>query len=277
MNRIDQLFKFYEDRSANLEFHNVLRGFLKCLSSSEALELFSTALANDHPIKYEALNRLCDSDEVVWSDDLYRYIESLLSKLFQSKGRERDSVASALTALARVIPNEERLEICRLFLEMPYVSVRRRGYKLWTVDKILIQEMRRAWHKYQDPDCGWVIIKNFPVDVLIEMRGELINEETELWKVGRLYARISEVAPELAIEVRNIDLITYCYVLAKSGLTITESEAISILNASLNDSRIGLLIWAFGELRMWNVLKEVSELLPVMDEMHVERLRNQYR
>ena len=80
--------------------------------------------------------------------------------------------------------------------------------------------------------------------------------------------RMNEDSPFLKnlVELKSIDEITYCYVLAKLDLSLSQTEAISIFESNINDDRIGLLIWSFGQLRLWDVLLEIEPKLPEIEK-----------
>lgn len=83
--------------------------------------------------------------------------------------------------------------------------------------------------------------------------------------MSRLYLRLSEVDKSLVRELKEIDPISFCYVMAKLQIPIKENEAKAILHATEGDEKFGLVIWSLGRLGLWNVLKYAQRRLPQIE------------
>jgi hypothetical protein len=55
------------------------------------------------------------------------------------------------------------------------------------------------------------------------------------------------------------DEITYVYACIKRGIGIKNNELILLINKYKYDERIGLVIWAAGKLRYWDIVQYISE------------------
>jgi len=75
--------------------------------------------------------------------------------------------------------------------------------------------------------------------------------------------------------LREYDAITYCYVKAKIGLPVAQQEAREIFDGHSTDKRVGLLLWSFGQLGLWPVLKEIADCVEELQELKFSSARRQ--
>jgi hypothetical protein len=71
-----------------------------------------------------------------------------------------------------------------------------------------------------------------------------------------LSLRRTDIRPAGLDELKGIDEISYCYVLSKFDKTVTDIEARKILQNNYKDERIGLLLWSFGQMGLWDLIVE---------------------
>lgn len=191
--------------------------------------------------------------------------------------RGRQNLGYCLAAIADHVPVADRRVIQAHFLASDYISDRRRGYKSASHDENLPQNLLLdAWKRFGDPECGWLIIKMFPVEFLVEHRQTLRSTFSAGWQLARLYLRIGQVKPHLLKELKAFDQISYCYVLAKLGRELTLKEAIEIIDGNVQDEQFGLPIWALGRLRQWQALEYVESQFPAIEEIKLANMRTKY-
>ena len=70
----------------------------------------------------------------------------------------------------------------------------------------------------------------------------------------KLFQKIQLSTKEYDGYLSNLDPITYAYLLTIKGETLSSKEAIKLLNLCGKDERVGLLLWCFGQMRLWDVL-----------------------
>src|SRR6185437_9158825 len=99
---------------------------------------------------------------------------------------------------------------------------------------------------------------------------QLLSCFTEGWQFSRLYLRISAVDPSLLSELKSIDEISYCYVMAKIGQTVSLGEAKRIVQRVAGSEHFGLLVWSFGRMRLWRALKYIGAELPSIGRLQQE-------
>ncbi len=84
-----------------------------------------------------------------------------------------------------------------------------------------------------------------------------------------MYLRVCEEHPEFLGELKEISDISYCYVLAKLGLTLSDQEAQSIILGNVADENFGLLVWSLGKMQNWAALKYVESNLRQIQEVRI--------
>lgn len=248
-----------------------------CLTPSHACEFLRRCVAARADLRDIALRKVCADIADSFGDCHRRLLEDLLSLFSESDSRGRQSLGYCLSTIAARVPEAGHRTIQEFFLTSKYVGVRKRGYKCVSADTVMPQELvRKAWEQFEDPECAWVIVKAFPPEFLVQHRASLVAAFTEGWQFARLYLRIAEIKPNLLAELREIDEISYCYVLAKLGRKIALKEAVKIIDSNSGDERFGLLVWSLGRLHMWEALRHVESQLPAIHEQRLADLHAKY-
>ncbi len=140
-----------------------------------------------------------------------------------------------------------------------YRGVRKRGYKKlrndWkpNFESVILE----AWEKHGDEDCAKLIIEHIPVKLLLDMFADLEERVERTWHFTKLYLRVAEVDPSKLKVLARKDGITYAYALVKLCKALKRNEALDIFQMYLEDERIGLLVWCFGQMKLWSVLEEI--------------------
>ncbi|WP_434113344.1 hypothetical protein [Methylocaldum sp. GT1TLB] len=224
-----------------------------------------------------ALKKVCADIDDSFAGCHRHLLKDLLAIFSEADSRGRQSLGYCLSTIADHVPAAERRTIQEFFLTSKYIGIRKRGYKSISADTDMAQDLvQKAWDRFADPECAWVIVKAFPIEFLVLHRAELATAFSEGWQFARLYLRIAESEPNLLDELRNIDEISYCYVLAKLDRKLPLKEAVKIVDKNLGDERFGLLVWSLGRLRMWEALQHVESQLPAMQEKRLADMRAKY-
>ncbi len=276
MNRIDYIL--------NLSFTGgvtdsvgLTRAYCFCLTPSHACALLRRCVVARVDLRDTALRKVCADIDDTFGDCHRRLLEDLLSLFSETDSRGRQSLGYCLSTIADHVPKAERRTIQEFFLMSKHVSVRKRGYKCVSADTVIpLALVRKAWEQFEDPACAWIIVKAFPPKFLVQHRASLAAAFSEGWQFARLYLRIAEIKPKLLTELRDIDEISYCYVLAKLGRKIALKEAVKIIDSNSGDERFGLLIWSLGRLHMWEALRHVESQLPAIQEKKLADLHAKY-
>ncbi len=266
MNRVNEIINF-ESETTLVEESTIITALCFCLTEEEAVDLLLNVYRARLDLRNAALKKVCEDISNNFKNCHESLISTLLKEFDALNSRERQSAGYCLSELMKVLPTTSKRKVQKLLIQSKYIGVRRRGYKSLSSEKsIPVSFIEKAWNVYKDPECGWLIINKLPAAYLVKHRESLLGHLDEGWRISRLFVRIGSEYPSVVEELKEIDAISYCYVLAKLGLSLTEDEAKYIFNKSINDKRIGLLIWAYGRMRLWSVLGYIKKKLPRFQE-----------
>lgn len=261
MDRIQEILGFQRPVDTTDTF-GVESALCACLEPDESCELLQLAAIDRPDLRAGILKKVCADIDRAQLACHESAIAKLMDQLLVSNSRERQSLGYCLSQLSLHVDASLRRSIQKFFLSSCYISVRRRGYKSIGANiEDLVPEICLAWNQFFDffdPECAWIITKAFPVDFLIANRSLLSGKFSEDWQFSRLYLRIGEKNPELVEELRAVNEISYCYVLAKLGKVLSLEEAKSIVTRTSTDEKFGLLVWSFGQMKLWAVLKYIE-------------------
>jgi len=248
-----------------------------CLTPSYVCELLRHCVVARLDLRDTALRKVCADIDDSFSACHRHLLEDLLSVFLETDSRGRQSLGYCLSTIADHVPIAERRMIQDFFLKSKYIGVRKRGYKNISADTEIPQDLvGKAWERFADPECAWVIVKAFPIEFLVLHRAALVAAFSKGWQFARLYLRIGESKPNLLDELRDIDEISYCYVLAKLGRKLALKEAVKIVDSNSGDERFGLLVWSLGRLHIWKALQYVESQLPTIQDQMFDDMCDKY-
>lgn len=276
MNRIDHILNLSFPEEV-IDSVGLASAYCFCLTPSQACEFLRRCVATRSGHRDAALRKVCADIDGFFGGCHLRLLEDLLSLFSVADSKDRQSLGYCLSTIVVRAPDVERRTIQEFFLSSKYVGIRKRGYKSVTADTVMPHELvQKAWERFEDPECAWVIVKTFPPEFLVQHRTALVAAFTEGWQFARLYLRIAEIKPNLLAELRDLDEISYCYVLAKLGKKIALKEVVKIIDRNSGDERFGLLVWSLGRLHMWEALRYVELQLPAIQEQKLADTRSKY-
>ena len=258
MDRVLYIQRFANE-CAPIEAGAFIHAFVRCLSPEESVELLQRSLVGDTTIRRAALRKVCSSIENGSIIDPSGLLANLQQQVANSEPRHRSGYAYCLLEVSRVCDGRVRCNIQSNLGSSKYVGLRRRSYKLY--DSKLPDSralLEHAWHAFHDREAAWLIVKTFPLEFLVENKRDLVDSFTEGWQFSKLYLRLAEIEPTVVDELLKIDPVSYLYVMAKLGRSVTRRTLSSILDSSLGDERLGLVLWCMGELREWDQLVAAS-------------------
>lgn len=252
---------------------NILGAYCHCLTPEEACELLFAAATGRPDLRLCSLRKVSADLEAGVQSCHRNLVALLLEAICHADAKRRQSIGYCLSELVGKVDANLQSRIEAAFLASKQLSVRNRGYKSCAnhVEERL-PELEQAWNRFKDVECAWLIVKSFPVKFLIENREELGNALWEGWQISRLYLRMGRERPSLLNELREVDPISFCYVRAKLGRPISQYRAIEIASASYESDRFGLLVWAFGRMRLWRVLEHIEKQLPEINKRRFEHM-----
>jgi hypothetical protein len=276
MSRIDKILELAVDQNL-LDTFGLVAAFCNCLAPQQACDLLVKSQESHIMLRGPLLRKVCNDIDQSYARCHDKLVQRLLVSFSQADARGRQGFGYCLSTLSQHIPSAECRAVQRVFLQSKYIGVRKRGYKSLSVEPEVSQNLvEDAWKQFHDPDCAWLIVKTFPAAYLIQHREALSAVFSEGWQLARLYLRIGEVDQDLLSELKSIDKISYCYVLAKLGLKLSAKEAKAFVDSCSGDERFGLLVWSFGRLGLWKVLQYVQAKLPAIHDQKFAALREKH-
>lgn len=243
------------------ERSSLINALISSLSPEEACTLLKLSLSLASIRQYVVAKVLRDVNREFL--EVHRALVQDLMNTFDSLTyKEKISCSCILSTLYPALPRDLKLEVAQFLLSSRYVFARRKACKLiqqnWMSEYAdLVIE---AWDKYKDPEIADVIVEKLPIQLVKENFDALTNVLLKLGPnhLARLYIRLGKFDPEVVDLLRNIDEITYAYVCSKINKQISYSEAIDIFEKNRHSDRVGLLLWAYGQLGLWKVLEKIA-------------------
>lgn len=265
MDRIAQI-EYFATQEVAQSVHGLVYAMVRCLDPDDAVKLLLRSVSTSTPVRTAAIRKVCAHITSGKLIDPAPLVAMFTAQIENGEPRRRESVAYCLLEIARACSPPLQRQVQAFFSASRYVGLRRRGYKLYDAEseesRVLLE---RAWREYEDSGATWWIVKTFPVLFLVAEKDALLNTLTEGWQLSRLYLRMAESAPEILEELLELDSISYIYVTAKRGIPPPVEIVERVLDCSLGDDRLGLLLWSIGELGLWDVLVGVTQRLEAVE------------
>lgn len=249
--------------------------FISCLAPEETCQLLDLDFHQEFTTRRLILRKIeRDIGNHGFKECHYELVDRLVGVLGTLPYNKKNGCAGCLSYLYDYAPQDIRHRLLRFFLESKYVFLRRRGYRKLFFDWDASHEnlITEVWNTRYDSDCAWLIIYRFPVEYLREHFDELLEQAVDTWHSTKLYLRVSEIDFSKAEYLAQTDEIRYAYVCAKLGRTFDADTALSMFERNKYDEELGLLIWCFGQMRLWSVLKTIEQDLDE-EELWLERSR----
>ena len=78
--------------------------------------------------------------------------------------------------------------------------------------------------------------------------------ELHPWLQRKLFMKIMGKNGAIIAQLKKDDPITYAYLLTKQGKKLSSSQAWKLAQEHYDSPNISLLLWCFGQMRLWDVL-----------------------
>lgn len=257
----------------------LIRALAFCLSPKAAAEALESMSLKNQVIRYAVLKKVIYDIE---SQGCQSYHITLASKLISSFDslpiNSKTTCGYFLDSLYSYLPFNNQEQIVSFFLTSRYVSLRNRAYKILQQDSIGDYEslVLQVWDKWHDYYCALLIIKYFKDDFITTHFNELQKVVEGKDETFRLYIRAGAIDLNLLTQLKIQDGITYAYVIFKLGKTLTNQQAVDIFNQFKFDSRVNLLIWCLGRMKIWHVLKDIALHSKQLSQDEIASLRKKY-
>jgi len=239
-----------------------VRALVWCLTPEEVCQAAESPLLYDVTTRRAILDRIMiDLQDRV--QDCHRLlVDSLLERLDSLPEKHRRARCSCLCQLFAYLPEDKRWDIAVKLLQSRYTGMRRKAYrtlsKSWSARYGPL--VSAAYEKHKEFDCARLIADTLPVEYLqlrfSDLEQTLLSSGPE--HIAKLYLRVGEGSVDKLQDLEEVDEITYAYVCAKLQRPLKKQAALGIFERNRLDSRVGLLIWSYGRMGLWSVLKGIA-------------------
>ncbi|HBZ26449.1 MAG TPA: hypothetical protein DEO54_09505 [Rikenellaceae bacterium] len=255
MNRINYIQKEIESSDSGMTDYPFLYPLILSLDPNEAVKMLDLDFNQDFIIRRYLLKKIGFDISESLLECHVDLIDNLLELSLDGKFRKKESCNFSINYLYDYLPDWKQDEILRIFIGSKYIRNRKRAFKRlindW--DNSYYDLVSNTWNIYKDIECFKLIIAHFPADFLIENYEELIPHLNS-FIYSKFFLKIATINNEKIHDLRDIDSISYAYVMVKLHQKLSLEDAFNILGNNISDDRIGLLLWCFGKMKLWDVI-----------------------
>lgn len=257
MNRTDYINQRLSASYFSESDYSIISSLIHSLTPDEACGFLDLTFEQDSHVRRYLLKKISNDITKSYTTTHKKLITTLLKKLEEKKFSRKESCAFSLDFLIDCLPAKRKRKIIETFLASKSSRNRDRAFKRlnknW--DKKYFELIEQVWYSFHDSYCLGIILNHFPTKFLLDNYKEIL-EHTQPFQTSKLFIKLATVRPELLEELKEIDGISYCYVLTKLDKMVSDTEARSILKENYKDDRIGLLLWSFGQMGLWDTIIE---------------------
>ena len=257
MNTIEYINKRLTVSHFSESDYAIISSLIYSLTPDEACGFLDLAFKKDFDVRRYILKKIYNDITKAYTTTHKKLIRTLLKKLDEKKFSRKESCAFSLDFLVDSLPIKTKRKIIETFLASKSSRNRDRALKRLNTnwDKKYFELIEQVWHSFHDSYCLGIILNHFPIKFLLDNYKDIL-EHTQPFQTSKLFIKLGAVRPELLDELKEIDGISYCYVLTKFNKKVSDSEAKNILKNNYKDDRIGLLLWSFGQMGLSDAIIE---------------------
>lgn len=235
----------------------IISSLIYSLTPIEACRYFDLTFEQNYRVRRYIIKKISNDISKKYSKEHKKLIGILLIRLDEKPFGRRESCAYSLDFLIDSLPTRTKRRIIEAFLASKSIRIRERAYKRLNTswDKKFGEIIEQVWHSYHDSLCLGIILNHFSLGFLLNNYKDILKY-TQVFQASKLFIKIGSINYKLIEEFKKVDEISYCYVLTKLNKSIPENEAMRILEDNFKDERIGLLLWSFGQMGLWNSIVE---------------------
>jgi hypothetical protein len=252
----------------------ITNALLSLLSIEDAATVLLDSLAPNRPLRDGAVKRICRASADHEHIAVTTLVRTLEQRLAGGPASQRNATASALVSIARTTPNQGlRVGIQKILASSPFAPIRRRSYALHDSGIPGSTEiLQSTWLSHRDKEAAWLVTKDCPVDFLLREHDQIVAALPERWMRARYVLRVSNAAPDVLDAFRSTDPVHAMYVYAKRKELPTEAILRSLIDESLGDPDLDLLVWSLGVLGLWGTLVELHGRADAIMQARLKRL-----
>ena len=260
MNRIEYINQRLATKQFSESDYAIISSLIHSLEPDEACSYLDLTFEQDYRVRRYVLKKISNDISKSYTTAHKKLIATLIKSLDKKGFGRKESCSYSLDFLLDSLPTRVRRRILEIFLGSKSSRIRDRAFKRLNIkwDKKYFELVAQVWYSFHDSYCLGIILNHFPAKFLLENYKRIL-QHTQPFQTSKLFLKLGAINFELVDELKDIDGISYCYVLTKFGKTISDSEAKAILKDNYKDDRIGLLLWSYGQMGLWDSIVDYDK------------------
>ncbi len=277
MHKLRQIQDF-EPIGRDSDLNAIFTGLVFCLKPELACELFDLTFQQEYKKRLAIMKKIKEDMHATYSNCHEDFIRNLMNGMKVLPSAKRQSCGATLTYFLDSLPRDTISNVILFFLESRWKSIRNRGYKylLHNWHNMWSEQIKSNLFYWADEDAIRLVIDYFPKSFLVANWDFLAQSLDNTYLMNRLCIEVGSKNKEKLKDLQVMDEISHAYVMVKLGYTLGEQEAIQIFESNFGDERLGLLIWCFGRMGLWNVLHHVYNRLDVVRQTRCEHFHGKF-
>jgi hypothetical protein len=257
MNRVEYLNNRLETKHFIESDYTIISSLIHALPFQEACSFLDLTFNQDYRIRRYVFKKISNDISRSYRPEHKKLVSTLIKKLDEKGFIKKESCSYGIDLLFESLPTREKNQILKVFLNSKSSRNRDRAFKRinsnWNKKYQIIIE--QTWYNHRDPFCLQIILNHFSSEFLLENYKNILIH-TKPHQTSKLFLRLGAINLDLVNELKNIDQISYSYVLTKFNKKLSDSEAKEFLRNNFMDDRIGLLLWCYGQMGLWDSIVE---------------------
>ena len=252
----------------------IVNAFVACLSATEACQALDVRDPGSWELRSALLRKLSRDMAATGAQTCHLDLVGRLMALYSDLPPERRSGCGyCLSYLYPYLPESAQRSIVHCFMRSPHITMRRRGVKIlrgrWS--PVYGPLVRETWESFPDLPTALLVVERLDEDFIRDHLKGLVEKLNGGGYLARPFLRLQDES--LTETLASVDEITYCYVRAKEMRPLQRREALSIFGRNKLDERVGLLIWSFGQMGLWDVLETITRKANSVLRLKIEEMQ----
>jgi hypothetical protein len=259
MNRIEFIEDYREKRQT--ADNSVLYALIRCLDATEVVGLLQKSVIDNPPLTNASLKIVAERCAESWTEIYDDLIADMIEAFPTLSPNRRGSAFHCLGELGGYAPSASRTRILDFLLTSRYAAGRRKGLSMLRVSEVaeFADRVVNCAFAHHESKAALLMIQHFAPEYLYEKRVDILRILDANWAVAKLYMKAAQYEPACVEELRAIDVITFAYTSAKLNQLLPDEDVTVLVDECRLDQRLGLLIWAIGKMKHWDILVHIAE------------------
>jgi hypothetical protein len=260
MNKVDYLRQLTESTRLFYDDAEVLYPLILALSPEEAVAFFDLSFEQHYQVRQWLAKKICIDIQLSMLNVHLELIRDLAAMVNLKGFPKRETCGYALMTLIAYAEFNLQQHVIGILLSSNYRVVRERAYKRlfdhW--DNWYCKQIEANWAEFGDKKCMRLIVKHFPKYYLAD-NFTTLKESLSSFDLTSIFVKHPVEFRDQWSVLKEIDEVSYVYILTKAGEVLTIEEANAFLATNYLNDRVGLLLWCFGRMGLWDALVNFND------------------